>query len=287
MKQHPLSAAFPAMPESEFRELILDIEKNGLRHPIITFEGQILDGWHRWQACQELGIKPTMEKLGKDMDPRAYVLSGNLHRRHLTGTQRSEAIVACSEWAPAGRPEKTPTGLGFMTSKEMAKAAGVSEETIRQTKRAHEAGLGEAMKEGKVTAKEAAQVAKLPPEERQAALEAPKPKPEPKKAEPVEDVAALKARIAVLEEENADLRDRLREMASDMEGMQEELDAARRTLDAEDLLQQFNKEVKRYQELARVTQSRNNGLMNENADLTKRLKSALKKIKRHEEEKAA
>ncbi len=53
-----------------------------------------------------------------------------------------------------------------------------------------------------------------------------------------------------------------------------------RVLDAEDLLKSFQTEVKRAQETVRVTTSRNNGLMNENRDLTKRLKSALAKIER-------
>lgn len=277
MRQHPLSAAFPSMPESEFRELILDIEQHGLRHPIILFDGMILDGWHRYQACQEAGVKPKFEDLGP-IDPVAYVISSNMHRRHLTGSQRAAAVVACAEWAPEGRPAKNPEpGSGLMTESDMAKAADVSDRTIRNAKRAHEAGLGEAVKEGKVTAKEAAQVAKLPEDQRQAALEAPKaPKAKP---EPHEDVEALKARIAELEAKNAELADQLAEMTDLLAGQQEELEAARRTLDAEDILAQFKSEIVRAQEMARVTQSRNNGLMNENADLTHRLKSALRKIK--------
>lgn len=90
----------------------------------------------------------------------------------------------------------------------------------------------------------------------------------------------LRARVAELEAEIEEVRDLNAELADHMTGLQEELESARRVLDAEDLLAQFQKEVKRYQELARVTQARNNGLMNENADLTKRLKSALRKIDR-------
>lgn len=97
-----------------------------------------------------------------------------------------------------------------------------------------------------------------------------------------EDVAALNARIADLESENAELKEHVRELIKFNDEAKEELEAARRVLDAEDLLAGFNKEVKRNQELARVVQSRNNGLMVENHDLAGRLKSALRKAEKLE-----
>lgn len=273
LKRHPLSAAFPDMPADEFAALVDDIQENGLLQPVVLFDGMVLDGWHRYRASIEAGVEPAFDEFDGP-DPVAFVLSLNMHRRHLTGSQRAAAVVACTAWAPEGRPTKNPEAAsGLKTEAEMAKAADVSDRTIRQAKRAQEAGLGEAVRDGKVSAEKAAAIAKLPEPERQAALEAP-PEPKPK-AEPPADVAALKA-------ENKDLRERNAELVDLLAGANEELEAARRILDAEDLLTQFQKEVKRYQELARVTQSRNNGLMNENADLTKRLKSALRKIDRLE-----
>jgi phage anti-repressor protein len=104
-------------------------------------------------------------------------------RRHLTDSQRAAAVVACTAWARPGNQPKPEPGSGLKTKSEMAETAGVSDRTIRQAKRAHEAGLGEAVRDGKVTAKEAASIAKLPEPERHAALEAPpesKSKPAPK-----------------------------------------------------------------------------------------------------------
>ena len=272
LKRHPLSAAFPDMPEDEFAALVEDIRQNGLLQPVVTHDGMVLDGWHRYRASLDAGVAPEFTEFD-GADPVAFVLSLNMHRRHLTGTQRASAVVACAEWAPAHRPEKGAPGASFSTNQDMAKVAQVGETTIKQAKRAHEAGLGEAMRDGKVTAKEAAQIAKLPEPERQAALEAP---PAPKaKQEPPADLEALKA-------ENAELRDQLAELAENMTGLQEELEAARRILDAEDLLAQFKAEVARVNAMNTTLKSRNFGLMDENNDLKGRLKSALRKIDRLE-----
>lgn len=268
LQQHPLSAAFPAMSADDFASLVSDIRANGQRHDIVTFEGMVIDGWHRYRACRQLDITPRVAPLGSDVDPVAYVQSMNLHRRHLTGSQRAAAVVACSKWAPSGTNQAN-TGTGapgspVQTVAEMAKAADVSERTVQHAKKADEAGLGDAVRDGKVSAKQAAEVAKLPEPERAAALEAPAPKPAP--AKPVE-VEKLQERVEQLEAENAELKarsseleDSLAEMLRFNEDTKEELEAAQRTLDAENLLEQFNKEIKRAHERARIAESRCTGL---------------------------
>lgn len=96
-------------------------------------------------------------------------------------------------------------------------------------------------------------------EDPKAAIEAPQPKPEPKVKIP-DDTEALKARIAELEAENADLQERCSEAANLMQALQEENEAMQRTLDAEDLRGAFQKEVKRAHERARIAESRCTGL---------------------------
>ena len=59
---HPACELLPEISEAEFRELVEDIRNYGQRHPIIVDQdGVILDGRHRWRACQKLFITPTME----------------------------------------------------------------------------------------------------------------------------------------------------------------------------------------------------------------------------------
>ena len=48
LKQHPLSAAFPPMTDSAFADFRADIAANGLRDPITLYNGEVLDGWHRY-----------------------------------------------------------------------------------------------------------------------------------------------------------------------------------------------------------------------------------------------
>ena len=170
LKQHPLSAAFPAMHLEELSALTDDIATHGLRHPVVLFEGQVLDGWHRYTATLAAGLSPKLVELPDDEDPVAFVLSLNLSRRHLSSSQRAAAVVACREWKPSGRPEKEAPGAPFHTNEEMASEAGASVSTIKQAKRAAGAGLGEAVRDGKVSAKTGAAIAKLPPKERKKAI---------------------------------------------------------------------------------------------------------------------
>ena len=90
LRQHPLSALFPSMPAGEFAQLRADIAAHGLRVPITLFDGQVLEGWHRYRACCETGTDIRSERFrGDERAARAFVLSMNLARRHLTTSDRS------------------------------------------------------------------------------------------------------------------------------------------------------------------------------------------------------
>ena len=172
LTQHPLSAAFPSMDADDLEFLSQDITANGMYHAITVFDGMVLDGWHRYQACQKAGLEPRLQQLAESKDPVAFVKSHNLHRRILTPSQRAASVVACSEWARSGQPEQDEDSSPVQTVAAMAKEAEVSERTIQQVKAAHEAGLGAAVRDGRVTAVTAAKIAKLPEAERERALEA-------------------------------------------------------------------------------------------------------------------
>jgi hypothetical protein len=91
MPFHPLAGLFPMPSEMELRLMADDIATNGLLEPIVTLDGQILDGRCRYVACKMAGVKPAFENYVGDK-PLAYVLGLNLHRRHLSDAQR--AMVA-------------------------------------------------------------------------------------------------------------------------------------------------------------------------------------------------
>ena len=104
---HPLADIFPLMEGEEFDALVADIKANGLHEPIVLFRGKILDGRNRYRALQRLGsdtdgpardcffheLKDCFFGIdGPDEAPEhprnehalAYVISKNIHRRHLT-----------------------------------------------------------------------------------------------------------------------------------------------------------------------------------------------------------
>jgi hypothetical protein len=91
MKAHPLAELFPMMEDAELADMVSDVKKNGLRQHVVTLDGMILDGRNRHRACELARINPTFTPYKGD-NPLAFVLSNNLHRRHLTPSQR--AIVA-------------------------------------------------------------------------------------------------------------------------------------------------------------------------------------------------
>ncbi len=211
LQQHPLSAAFPAMSDDDFAALKADIAANGQREPVMLYEGMVLDGWHRYQACTQLGLSVEKFNFAADGDPVSFVLSHNLHRRHLSASQRAAAVVACAQWAPTGRPKKVEPSSTFSTNKDLAKAAGTTVRTITDAKAAAKAGLGDAVKEGAVTAKEAAAVARGKP------TEPAKPAKRTLDQRPADVAAPTDAdgmqeaqhTIAELAQENEELRDKL------------------------------------------------------------------------------
>lgn len=91
---HPAATLFPMMDAESFERLKADIKENGQDQRITFFNGMVLDGRNRLKACQELRIEPRTEEIDNDgeFDPFKWVLSINLHRRHLTESQR--AMVA-------------------------------------------------------------------------------------------------------------------------------------------------------------------------------------------------
>ncbi|MYG80940.1 MAG: hypothetical protein F4187_03825, partial [Gemmatimonadetes bacterium] len=94
LERHPLSKAFKDMPEMEFAALREDIRKRGVLEPITLLDGKVLDGWHRYTAAKEIdpGLEVPTVELG-DRDPADLVISRNLHRRHLTATQRAVCVL--------------------------------------------------------------------------------------------------------------------------------------------------------------------------------------------------
>lgn len=94
---HPVAAIFPMMSEAELQALAEDIKSNGLREDIWVFDGQIIDGRNRYLACTIAGVEPRFREWDGEGSLVAWVLSVNLHRRHLTDQQRAMVAAKAKE----------------------------------------------------------------------------------------------------------------------------------------------------------------------------------------------
>jgi hypothetical protein len=86
---HPTAAIFPMMADSALNELAADIKEHGLRDPIVMYEGKVLDGRNRLEACHRAGVDPTFIEWEGTGSVVSWIVSVNLHRRHLTYQQRA------------------------------------------------------------------------------------------------------------------------------------------------------------------------------------------------------
>ena len=92
---HPVASIFPLMGEAELDALAEDIRANGQREPIwLHRDGRIIDGRNRWLACRKAGVQPLTRTFeGEDGELVAFVVSQNLHRRHLDESQRAMVVA--------------------------------------------------------------------------------------------------------------------------------------------------------------------------------------------------
>ena len=101
---HPVASLFPMIDDDALNALAEDIKKNGQREPILvaffdgmdTTEPVVIDGRNRFKACEIAGVKPVFSN-NYIMEPEEmgpWIISHNLHRRHLTTSQKAAVAVA-------------------------------------------------------------------------------------------------------------------------------------------------------------------------------------------------
>jgi len=117
---HELSNIFPLMSEKELEELAQDISKNGLLEPIILYENKILDGRNRYRACQLHQLPFETIDFNGNCNPFDYVISLNLHRRHLNAAQRAELglVILARESEKAKKRQEETQLVGPSTQKK-------------------------------------------------------------------------------------------------------------------------------------------------------------------------
>jgi site-specific DNA-methyltransferase (adenine-specific) len=123
---HPACLLFPRLTDDELQALAADIRQNGLLNPIVTLDGEILDGRNRLEACKIAGVKPRFVEWDGEGSPLAWVVATNLMRRHLTASQR--AVVAFDLLpmleAEAKERQRQSPGRGKKVAKKLATSSG-------------------------------------------------------------------------------------------------------------------------------------------------------------------
>ena len=175
---HPLCEIFPAMDQDQFEDLLQDVAEHGLIDPIeVDDDGLIVDGRHRWLACQEAGcITPFVNwkeraKPGQYLED--YLISKNLNRRHISATERA-MIAAKLATTKMGRPPEECVGAPTLSQGEAADKLGVSRGTVNQAHSVQTNGipsLKELVEGKKMGLRSAVDISRLSPEEQEKAIE--------------------------------------------------------------------------------------------------------------------
>jgi hypothetical protein len=140
---HPYADLFPLMTGEAYEAFVANIREHGVRHPIDTYRGQILDGRNRWRACQEIGVPcPSREWDGDPDDILPYVVSSNLQRRHLTESQRAMVAGRLANMRQGERTDlEHSANLRKVSRSDAADALGISERSVNHARKVLTDGL--------------------------------------------------------------------------------------------------------------------------------------------------
>ena len=191
---HGVANIFPMMTDAEFASLKADIAENGLREAVwLHSDGSIIDGRNRYKACTELGITPEFRTWDGAGSLVSFVVSLNLHRRHLNSGQLAMValdILPMLEEEARGRQSAAGTGFGRGVDSSVKELTELSTEPKRATAQAaaitgtnrqyvsdakristEAPKLAAQVRAGTVTMAQATQLVKMPEEKRNAVQE--------------------------------------------------------------------------------------------------------------------
>jgi ParB-like chromosome segregation protein Spo0J len=154
MQPHPYADLFPHMKNEDFRKLVADIRDHGLQEPIVTYEGKILDGRNRAAACSNLQVKPLYTEY-RGSAPLTYVMSKNLHRRHLSASQRSMVASKLADLKSGQRADEV-SGTSIDAAAKIMNVGRASVDRAKTVRASGDGELIEAVENGKVAVSAAA-----------------------------------------------------------------------------------------------------------------------------------
>lgn len=139
----------PPLSDDEYSRLERSIIAEGVRDPIITWQGTIVDGHNRYRICQEHGIafKTAEIVFGSKDAAKIWIIENQFARRNLNSYQKSVLALQLEPLYAAEAKRRQQGGQGGVllsqnlekanpvhTDERLAQVAGVSRGTIRKVK---------------------------------------------------------------------------------------------------------------------------------------------------------
>lgn len=132
----------PPLSPEEFEQLEKNILEEGIRDPLVVWNGVLIDGHNRYEIAKKHGLDyETVERdFCSEDEARAWIIQNQLGRRNLSKYDRSVMALKLKPTVAerAKRNQGTRTDISQKsveshdTQKELARAAGVSHDTIRK-----------------------------------------------------------------------------------------------------------------------------------------------------------
>lgn len=153
MNVHPVADIFPRMGDAEYQALKADIATHGQREPVWTWRDQIIDGRHRVRACDELGhLCLRREYEGDESTLVQFVVSLNLHRRHLDESQRAMVASRLAKMPQGARTDIA--SIDAMSQSQAAELLNVGRASVQRAREVIDNGapeLVQAVERGEVS----------------------------------------------------------------------------------------------------------------------------------------
>ena len=135
----------------------------------LLYEGKVLDGRNRWNACKAAGVEPRFREFdpAADGDPLEFVVVTNLHRRHLTPSQCAMVGADLATMRQGARTDlgQPSASLPEVSQAQASKLATSSERSVRSAvlvKKEGSRDLIQAVRAGKIAVNLAAKLATAP-----------------------------------------------------------------------------------------------------------------------------
>lgn len=183
---HEYANLFPMLEGEALDRLREDIREHGVREPVVFLGNAILDGRNRFMCARDLGIEYPRTEFEGD-DPLSFVISHNLHRRHLTESQRASIAARVANMNHGGNrksqdqaanlplevplSEQAAPKPPLTSTADAAEMLNVSERSVRSARKVHDSAppeISRAVDEGRMSVSLASQVADLSPEDQEA-----------------------------------------------------------------------------------------------------------------------